>query len=57
MNNLAALPVLAGGRVPLQVALLSPAGRPIAISSAMVEAPARDTTRCASARRLGKSSM
>jgi ATP-dependent helicase HrpB len=28
----AALPPLAGGRVPLQVALLSPAGRPIAIT-------------------------
>ena len=30
--GLAALPMLAGGRVPLQVALLSPAGRPIAIT-------------------------
>ncbi|MFN6955487.1 MAG: ATP-dependent helicase HrpB [Acetobacteraceae bacterium] len=30
--GLAALPPLAGGRVPLQVALLSPAGRPIAVT-------------------------
>jgi ATP-dependent helicase HrpB len=30
--GLAALPMLAAGRVPLQVALLSPAGRPIAIT-------------------------
>ena len=30
--GLATLPMLAGGRVPLQVALLSPAGRPIAIT-------------------------
>ena len=30
--GLAALPMLAGGRVPLRVALLSPAGRPIAIT-------------------------
>jgi len=30
--GLAASPVLAGGRVPLQLALLSPAGRPIAIT-------------------------
>ena len=29
---MAAAPSLAGGRVPLQVALLSPAGRPIAIT-------------------------
>ncbi len=32
LYGMAALPVLAGGRVPLQVALLSPAGRPIAIT-------------------------
>ena len=31
--GLAGLPPLAGGRVPLQVALLSPAGRPIAVTS------------------------
>jgi ATP-dependent helicase HrpB len=30
--GLAAMPPLAGGRVPLQVALLSPAGRPIAVT-------------------------
>ncbi|MEN0075737.1 MAG: ATP-dependent helicase HrpB [Paracraurococcus sp.] len=30
--GMAALPPLAGGRVPLQVALLSPAGRPIAVT-------------------------
>ncbi|MBP0462499.1 ATP-dependent helicase HrpB [Roseomonas sp. PWR1] len=30
--GLASLPPLAGGRVPLQVALLSPAGRPIAVT-------------------------
>jgi ATP-dependent helicase HrpB len=30
--GLAALPPLAGGRVPLQVALLSPAGRPVAVT-------------------------
>jgi len=30
--GIAALPPLAGGRVPLQVALLSPAGRPIALT-------------------------
>jgi ATP-dependent helicase HrpB len=28
-----AIPALAGGRVPLQIALLSPAGRPIAITA------------------------
>jgi ATP-dependent helicase HrpB len=32
LYGLSALPKLAGGRVPLQVALLSPAGRPIAIT-------------------------
>ncbi|MFL1462647.1 ATP-dependent helicase HrpB [Roseococcus sp. DSY-14] len=32
LYGMASLPVLAGGRVPLQVALLSPAGRPIAIT-------------------------
>ncbi|MCW8086728.1 ATP-dependent helicase HrpB [Sabulicella glaciei] len=32
LYGLSALPPLAGGRVPLQVALLSPAGRPIAIT-------------------------
>jgi ATP-dependent helicase HrpB len=32
LYGLKALPPLAGGRVPLQVALLSPAGRPIAIT-------------------------
>jgi ATP-dependent helicase HrpB len=31
--GLAALPPLAGGRVPLQVALLSPAGRPVAVTA------------------------
>jgi len=31
--GLAAMPTLAGGRVPLQLALLSPAGRPIAITA------------------------
>ena len=31
--GLAATPLLAGGRVPLQLALLSPAGRPIAITA------------------------
>lgn len=31
--GLAALPPLAGGRVPLQAALLSPAGRPIAVTA------------------------
>jgi ATP-dependent helicase HrpB len=31
--GLAATPRLAGGRVPLQLALLSPAGRPIAITA------------------------
>nr|WP_230166865.1 ATP-dependent helicase HrpB [Roseomonas sp. CECT 9278] len=30
--GLAAMPPLAGGRVPLQVALLSPAGRPVAVT-------------------------
>jgi ATP-dependent helicase HrpB len=30
--GLAAVPPLAGGRVPLQVALLSPAGRPVAVT-------------------------
>ena len=30
--GLAGLPPLAGGRVPLQVALLSPAGRPVAVT-------------------------
>ena len=32
LYGLSALPPLAGGRVPLQVALLSPAGRPVAIT-------------------------
>jgi len=32
LYGMASLPPLAGGRVPLQVALLSPAGRPIAIT-------------------------
>ncbi|RAI60813.1 ATP-dependent helicase HrpB [Roseicella frigidaeris] len=32
LYGLAGLPPLAGGRVPLQVALLSPAGRPIAVT-------------------------
>jgi len=31
--GLAASPLLAGGRVPLQLALLSPAGRPVAITA------------------------
>ena len=31
--GLAATPRLAGGRVPLQLALLSPAGRPVAITA------------------------
>ena len=31
--GLASLPALAGGRIPLQVALLSPAGRPIAVTA------------------------
>ena len=31
--GLSATPLLAGGRVPLQLALLSPAGRPIAITA------------------------
>jgi ATP-dependent helicase HrpB len=32
LYGLAAMPPLAGGRVPLQVALLSPAGRPVAVT-------------------------
>jgi ATP-dependent helicase HrpB len=31
--GMAALPSLAGGRIPLQVALLSPAGRPVAVTA------------------------